>query len=128
MPGIINVGCLAHARRTFVEALKAMPPKKDDKISTTEEGLAFCDKLYAIERYKVRSEESRQVSNDFKAWIKYQASGVMPKSALGKAITYCKRLFSNTPKGANSSAVIYSLVESAKGNGVNPFPYLTHLI
>ena len=33
-------------------------------------------------------------------------------------------LFSNTPLGAKISAVIYSLVETAKTNGLNPASYL----
>lgn len=37
-------------------------------------------------------------------------------------------LFSNTPKGAKTSAIIYSLVESAKENGLKPFQYITHLL
>jgi transposase len=36
-------------------------------------------------------------------------------------------LFSNTPKGARSSAIIYSIIESAKENKLNPYTYLTHL-
>jgi hypothetical protein len=36
-------------------------------------------------------------------------------------------LFSNTPKGAASSAVIYSIIETAKENGLNPFKYLMYL-
>ena len=36
-------------------------------------------------------------------------------------------LFANTPKGANASAMIYSIVETAKENGVNPFDYLSAL-
>lgn len=36
-------------------------------------------------------------------------------------------LFSNTPKGADASAIIYSLVETAKENNLNPFPYLQYL-
>jgi len=36
-------------------------------------------------------------------------------------------LFSNTPKGAKASATIYSIVESAKENGLNPYSYLQHL-
>lgn len=101
MPGIINVGCFAHARRHFTDALKAMPPKKDEsKSSTAEDGLAFIGGLYEIEnklkdataeeRYKVRLEESRPVLDKFKEWIQYQSSRVIPKSALGKAIIYCK--------------------------------------
>ena len=33
-------------------------------------------------------------------------------------------LFCDTPKGAEASAVVYSMVESAKANGVEPFAYL----
>ncbi|MBM7681200.1 hypothetical protein JOD43_001367, partial [Pullulanibacillus pueri] len=36
-------------------------------------------------------------------------------------------LFSNTVKGAKSSAIIYSVVETAKENGLNPFNYLSYL-
>lgn len=36
-------------------------------------------------------------------------------------------LFSNTPKGARTSAVIYSIVETAKENGLNPYYYLRYL-
>jgi hypothetical protein len=34
-------------------------------------------------------------------------------------------LFNNTPNGADVSAVLYSLIESAKENGLNPYEYLT---
>lgn len=37
-------------------------------------------------------------------------------------------LFSDTPKGADSSAVIYSLVESAKANDLEPRSYLWFLL
>jgi transposase len=36
-------------------------------------------------------------------------------------------LFCNTPKGAKASAVIYSIIETAKENGLNPHSYLNHL-
>jgi len=36
-------------------------------------------------------------------------------------------LFSNTPRGARASAVIYSIVETAKENGLIPFRYLCYL-
>src|SRR5512145_1173201 len=36
-------------------------------------------------------------------------------------------LFSNTPRGANSSAVMYSLVESAKNNNLIVYTYLRYL-
>ena len=37
-------------------------------------------------------------------------------------------LFANVPKGAESSAVIYSLIETAKENGLDPCRYLTWLM
>ena len=37
-------------------------------------------------------------------------------------------LFSNTPLGAKISAAIYSLVETAKTNGLNPAKYLEYLL
>lgn len=36
-------------------------------------------------------------------------------------------LFSITPKGASSSAIIYSIIETAKANGLSPFHYLNYL-
>jgi transposase len=36
-------------------------------------------------------------------------------------------MFTNTQRGAESSAIIYSLTETAKENGLNPFTYLTYL-
>lgn len=36
-------------------------------------------------------------------------------------------LFANTPRGAKASATIYSIVETAKENGLNPFAYLQYL-
>lgn len=36
-------------------------------------------------------------------------------------------LFSDTPAGARASANLYSLIETAKANGIEPHGYLTHL-
>lgn len=37
-------------------------------------------------------------------------------------------LFANTPRGTQGSAIIYSLVESAKENRLDPFKYLVHVL
>jgi transposase len=166
------VGCWAHARRYFVEALKAVPPKKSDIPTSTEEGLVFCNKLFEIEkelqnvteqeRYEGRLERSCKIIDDFKDWLQYQSKRAAPKTPLGKAVHYCRNqwdkltaflldgrleidnnrsersikpfvigrknwLFSNTPKGAISSATIYSIIETAKENSLNPFEYLKYL-
>jgi len=36
-------------------------------------------------------------------------------------------LFSNTPRGARSSACFYSLIESAKANDLEPYYYLRYI-
>jgi len=36
-------------------------------------------------------------------------------------------MFANTPKGAKASAIIYSIVETAKENSLDPRKYLIHL-
>ena len=37
-------------------------------------------------------------------------------------------LFCDTPKGADSSAIVYSMVETAKANGLDPYTYLKLLL
>ena len=36
-------------------------------------------------------------------------------------------LFANTPRGAKASAIMYSIIETAKENGLNPYEYLTYI-
>jgi transposase len=36
-------------------------------------------------------------------------------------------MFANTPRGATASAVIYSIIETAKENGLNPYKYLEYI-
>jgi transposase len=36
-------------------------------------------------------------------------------------------LFADTPAGANASAVIYSLIETARANGLEPYTWLREL-
>jgi transposase len=36
-------------------------------------------------------------------------------------------LFADTPAGADASARLYSLIETAKANGVEPYAYLRHV-
>ena len=36
-------------------------------------------------------------------------------------------MFSDSQAGANASANLYSLIETAKGNGLEPYAYLRHI-
>ena len=37
-------------------------------------------------------------------------------------------LFADTPRGARASATIYSLIETARANGLEPYEYLHHVL
>ena len=103
LPGITPVGCWSHARRDFTDALIALPasaraPGQPPPAAQT--GLDLCNRLFAIERdlhdatpearKDGRLQRSRPVLDAFHAWLEEQADRVLPKSALGKAITYCR--------------------------------------
>src|SRR5690606_13833031 len=48
--GVTLIGCWAHARRKFVEALQVLPPSASSTKTVAQEGLDFCNRLYAVER------------------------------------------------------------------------------
>jgi hypothetical protein len=172
LPNVTLVGCWAHARRGFDEALKALPPFARTADVAARKGLDFCNNLFAVERLahdlspedrlRMRLEKSQPILDSLKTWLEVQAIAALPKSPIGKAVTYCLNqwpkltaflldgrleldnnrseraikpmvigrknwLFSNTPRGARSSATIYSIVESAKESGLNPFKYLEYV-
>lgn len=90
---IKRLGCMAHARRKFVEAQKLQ--KKTGK---ADQAIAFIQKLYAIERqikdqppgerYRIRQQKSVPIIEKLKAWKDKSLATVMRESALGKALTY----------------------------------------
>ena len=173
MAGITLVGCWAHARRKFDEAIKTLPPVSRAGVTcASHTGLNFCNKLFKIERdlrdatpearLAGRQVESAPILAEFSAWLDQQALHALPKSALGKAVAYCRNqwpklntfiqdgrleldnnrceravkpfvigrknwLFANTPRGADASAIIYSIVETARENQLRPLDYLTLL-
>ena len=100
LPNVRLVGCWAHARRKFTEALQALPKSAATTSVKAKEGLAFCNQLFEIERdlkdvspqerYEKRLERSQPVLEAFLAWLQEQTPNVLPKSPLGKAIKYCR--------------------------------------
>lgn len=169
-PGVTLVGCWAHARRKFVEVLKACT-NKDKKESKAAIALHYIGKLYAIEKtakqeglsfeeiYRLRQEKSKPLLEEFKVWLNQVYDQTPPKGLLGKAIGYTLNqwhkliryiedgrlrpdnnlaenairpfvvgrknwLFSGNPRGAKASAVLYSMIETAKANNIEPYQYL----
>lgn len=47
-----------------------------------------------------------------------------------KSYAVCRKnfLFCNTPQGATASAIVFSIVETAKENGLKPFEYIKYLL
>jgi len=166
---IISVGCLAHARRKFDEALKAQ--KKKGRGGLAKQGFDFIQRLYRVEREArerglepqarkaLRDEKARPIWDELRRWLDGVRGQVSPKSLTGKALNYtqaqwprlirvledgrievdnnlCENairpfvlgrkawLFADTPAGATASAHLYSLIETAKANGVEPYAYL----
>lgn len=175
-PDMDHVGCWAHARRKFVDVIKASGKGKTAKSRTghAEEAVGYIKMLYAIEKeaseknlapkeiYEVRQVKAKPVLDEFHAWLIFRGGKTPPQGLLGKAISYTldqwdslvryiedgrlrpdnnlaenairpfvvgrkNWLFSGNPKGARSSATLYSLIESAKANGIEPYKYLRFL-
>ena len=170
---IVHLGCWAHVRRKFMDAAKA-GSSKSKKSTSVDVALGYIRKLYGIEkRAKVRKlnidqlvalrqQEAKPLLEKFRKWLEKKSFHVVPKSLLGKAVSYSldqwprlvgylelgyatpdnnlaenairpfvvgrkNWLFAGTPEGAAASAAIYSLIETAKANGLDPYKYLRYL-
>jgi len=74
------IGCMAHARRKFDDAYKALPAKAKQKTGMAQMTLAKIRKLYAIEkqikqlpteqRYLLRQAKSKPILDDLKAYAR----------------------------------------------------------
>jgi transposase len=171
--GILHVGCWAHVRRKFVDAIKGRV-KNEKKRSHADVALEYIQQLYAIEksadlqelsisdRYQLRQEKVRPLLKEFREWLEALAPKTPPQGLLGTAVGYAldlwdrlerytedgrlrpdnnlaenairpfvvgrkNWLFSASPRGAEASAAIYSLIETAKANNLEPYRYLRHL-
>ncbi len=169
---LIHVGCFAHTRRRFFEALKALPDGVRKSDSAAYEGVRRIDELYAIdrqikalsddERTRIRRERSVPLLESLHAWATGLQRETMPSGKLGEALAYLTKqwprlvryvedgrlamdtnvaesairpfalgrrnwLFADTIKGAKASAALYSIVSTARANGLEPYAYLKRL-
>ena len=174
-PNITRLGCWVHARRKFVEAVKAQG--KVTKNTKAEYAIKLIGKLYVIERHldnqraeyddsafityrqEYRTEHAGPILAKLKKWLDETRPTVAPKTALGRALHYLDHqwprlvryldngqypidnnpvenairpfaigrkawMFSTSVQGAKASANLYSLIETAKANGLEPYAYL----
>jgi hypothetical protein len=170
--GLVHVGCFAHARRRFFEALKALPNAQRKLASTAQEAVRRIDALYLIERQikdlndeertRIRTAEAVPKIASLHAWAAQMQHETMPSGKLGEALGYLLTqwpklvryvddpriaidtnlaenairpfalgrrnwLFSDTVRGAKASAMLYSIVSTARANGLEPYAYLRRL-
>ena len=169
---LTHVGCFAHARRRFFEAVQALPRSEQKKNTAAHEIVRRIDALYAIEReIKHLSDEERRHARQTRAvplldslhtFSQSLQTQTLTSGKLGEALAYLNKqwakliryvddgriaidtnlaenairpfargrrawLFADTVKGAKASAAFFSLVETAKANGLEPYAYLCRL-
>ena len=93
--GVTHMACWAHTRREFEKALQNDRPR-------AEKALLMIQKLYAVERKareegysleqvkNLRLEMALPVVNELGEWIFEEIKTVLPKSQIGKAMTYAQ--------------------------------------
>lgn len=92
------------------------------------------DNVTKVPRKSLTGKAIRYTLNQWSKLIVYcehgqlHISNVLAENAIRPYVIGRKAfLFCNTPEGANACATFYSLVESAKANGVDPYRYVLHL-
>ena len=97
--GVVHVGCLAHARRKFDEALKAQPAGNRGGLAL--EGLTLIQRIYRIEKAareakphalsnasSCATSEARPVWDELRRWLDAKRGHAPPQMLIGKAMTY----------------------------------------
>lgn len=106
-PGVVHVGCWAHTRRKFDEALRGQgKSKKKGSKSTSKESkarraLSQIQALYRVERelkeasiaerHIARQERTKPLLEKLRVWLDASIDSVPPQSLTGKAMHYMHR-------------------------------------
>ena len=98
LPDIVREACWAHIRRKFCDAIPA--GKKDDLSEPAVQGVQYCDKLFAVERYcrengytyeqrhAFRNRKAPKILEAFWSWLDKQ--NPTKGSRMDKAVTYAR--------------------------------------
>lgn len=85
-------GCWVHARRGFDKSLDSDPilsKKALEIFSKIYKHERICKDYTSIERHTYRMKHTYPLTQELKTWIDEQSIKVLPKSPIGKAMTYC---------------------------------------
>ena len=129
--GLVHLGCWAHVRRYFNDALQALPKDKRGPDQLSARFIALIAKLYGVEAkaregrldaealHRQRQEHSAAVLAEIEQLLLRHLHGVLPGSLLGKALHY---LASQWPKLARFvDDGRYPIDNNACENAIRPF-------
>jgi transposase len=95
---IIEVACMAHARRKFFEIAQANNKNTGSKTGIAVTALSYIGKLYKIEekiknlslsaKKAIRKRQAKPILKYYKKWLLKKSVKVLPKSPLGGAVNY----------------------------------------
>jgi len=177
LKGLTNANCWTHARRDYVDAIKAIGKENEKPIqqSIAYQALVRIGAIYDLEgslknlspqdRLRERQTSIKPMVEEYFAWVKERLSDstVIPKGKTASGLRYSLnqeeyfkvfltdgevpidnsaseraiRNFTvgrknwmtiNTINGAQASAIIYSIVETARANGLNVYYYIKYLL
>ena len=124
---LMHVGCMAHARRKFSEAVKAQGKKK--KEGKAYRGLALIRKLYRVEkqarklhpedRHARRQQQARPVLDELRSWLDEVLPQVPPTSATGKALNYLHNEWSKLVRYLDDGRL--EIDNNGAENAIRPF-------
>ena len=174
---VTNANCLAHARRHFANAIKALGKGNPEAVkgSVAYKALVRIGAIYDLEntlkkltpeeRFCERQKSIRPLLEEYFAWVRETLSDkkILPKGETAKGLKYslnqeeylkvfltdgevpidnsaCERALRNftvgrknwvtvnTIRGAQASAMIYSITETARANNLNVYYYVRYLL
>lgn len=175
IPGLVRVGCFAHLRRYFLEAVKVQNDK-NDLTTAAGQGLLMINEIFHIEgrdpndphkksNYTleeisaIREKYTSKMLSRFFEWCAQKNEEHLPSEKTRKAIRYALNqkgslmrvlddpkleltnnaaerairpvtvgrknwLFCDSERGARAAAVLYTIVNTAKLNGLKVYDYL----
>ncbi len=170
-PGVIEAGCLAHARRKFVDVYEATDSPVAQQAIVRIAALYQIEREFdetpeagsTLERARYRQARAGPLLEAFRAWLTACYAKSPPRSALAKAMKYTLNrwaaltryvedgrlpldtnavenairpvalgrrnwLFAGSESGGHRAAQMYSLISTAKLNGIEPMAYLTDIL
>lgn len=96
--GVTLLACLAHGRRKFEKSMDNDPKRAEYTLKKIQELYdvereAREQELTFEERKELRQKVSVPILNELETWMRDQLTQVLPKSAIGEAITYSLKLW-----------------------------------